>query len=497
MPPEQLYSEATHCFDALIDISHNTDAVKNFASRRQTDLKYLVDGANFVISQMHFNPEGNHYITLGIPQDSTPEEIKERWKRLMLLYHPDRQAGQEEWVSERAKKVNEAYNTLKDESRRTSYNKKLLDEKVIARAASHPRTPKKRAPLRNAGIQAASPSWERTRRYFPKILVGLYLLVALSVIGFIYYQNRSTHLETALRPQEAGVLQKAMPSAEEKTDVPITPSAPEGDNRGRTQGIHLYPSTVNLPAADAKQLNTSLPQPEKLNKRTAAPPQEAVQADKPEATTRQEPLYSRNEIKTNIRKQISTPIPFQQPEELSSIKENIAARTVQPAAKENTKSPEPLSAPLLDIDDKPKNPEKTVPTLQTAAPPPPLSPAKSDAITKDEIDDFIRRYINAYERNDLNAIMLLFSRSAVENNTLDYNAIRNAYRQTFSEKINYYKLTNLMIKIDGSAANVNGNYSINRYNAPDNKWISYRGRIHWLIARENDSLKIIRLNYDN
>ncbi len=496
MPPEQLYREATHCFDALIDISHNTDAVKDFASRRKTDLKYLVDGANFVISQMHFNAAGNYYVTLGIPQNSSPDEIKERWKRLMLLYHPDRQTGQEEWVSERAKKVNEAYNTLKDESRRTSYNKKLLDEKIIARPASQSPSLKKRTPLKRTSMQAVSPSWERTRRYFPKILVVLYLLIALSVIGFIYYQNRSTPLETALRPQEAGVSQKALPPIEEKTDIPIPPSAPAENSRDTAKNTYLPLSTANPSAAETKQMIPPYPQTGKQPKKTVPSSYETVTPEKTESISRQEPLYSQKEVKTSILKQISSPIPSHRSAEPSSVNDD-AMRAVQPFVKESTKGPESLSAPLHDVHDKIQNPEKTATILQPAAPPPVLSPAKSDAITKDEIDDFIRRYVNAYERNDLNSLMLLFSRSAVENNTLDFNAIRNAYRVTFSEKINYYRLTNIIIKLDGDTANVNGSYSINRYSAPENRWISYKGRIHWLIARENNSLKILRLNYDN
>jgi DnaJ-domain-containing protein 1 len=111
VPPEKLYFEAIHCFDALIDISLNTENIRSFAQKKSLDLKYLVDGANFVISKMQFNPEKNHYITLGLSRTASGDTIRERWKRLMLLYHPDRQEGSEEWVSERAKKVNEAYKT--------------------------------------------------------------------------------------------------------------------------------------------------------------------------------------------------------------------------------------------------------------------------------------------------------------------------------------------------------------------------------------------------
>jgi len=74
-----------------MDISNNSDAIRTFSSRNNIDLKYLVDGANFVISKIHFNPENNYYTTLGLPRKASRVEIRERWKMFMLLYHPDRQ----------------------------------------------------------------------------------------------------------------------------------------------------------------------------------------------------------------------------------------------------------------------------------------------------------------------------------------------------------------------------------------------------------------------
>jgi len=52
------------------------------------ELRYLEDA---------LQPEENFYITLGLPRNASPEEIRQRWKNLMLLYHPDKQTGDEEW----------------------------------------------------------------------------------------------------------------------------------------------------------------------------------------------------------------------------------------------------------------------------------------------------------------------------------------------------------------------------------------------------------------
>ena len=137
---DRLYRNAIECFGCLVEISHNTEAILTFARRHDIDLKYLVDGANFVISKMHFNPESNYYITLGLSQNVSHENIRERWKKLMLLYHPDRQGGDDSWVSERAKKVNEAYSVLKDNEKRQSFDRRLLEQATVRKPVPQSRT---------------------------------------------------------------------------------------------------------------------------------------------------------------------------------------------------------------------------------------------------------------------------------------------------------------------------------------------------------------------
>jgi len=108
----------------------------------------------------------------------------------------------------------------------------------------------------------------------------------------------------------------------------------------------------------------------------------------------------------------------------------------------------------------------------------------------------MQRYVRAYTNNDLNAFLSLFSRSALENNTLTYNEIRNAYSETFSEKIKQYKIINMDIKTDGQTAIVSGIYNVNRYISTHDRWVRYSGKIVWKLIRENHQLRIISTNYD-
>ena len=122
--------------------------------------------------------------------------------------------------------------------------------------------------------------------------------------------------------------------------------------------------------------------------------------------------------------------------------------------------------------------------------------SKTEQITKEDVEEFMQRYVSAYTQNDLNTLMSLFSRSAVENNTLTYNEIRNAYKETFREKINNYRIINMDIRTDGQTATVSGIYNINRYVSPEDRWVRYSGKIVWKLIRENSQIRIISTNYD-
>jgi hypothetical protein len=52
----------------------------------------------------------------------------------------------------------------------------------------------------------------KIRNYLPKILVGIYIIAAIVFIWFIYMQNRSSHLETALLKDESQSAERIQPT---------------------------------------------------------------------------------------------------------------------------------------------------------------------------------------------------------------------------------------------------------------------------------------------
>ncbi|GGI16763.1 DnaJ C-terminal domain-containing protein [Oxalicibacterium faecigallinarum] len=62
----------------------------------------------------------DHYATLGVPQNATPEAIKKAYRKLARQYHPD--VSREPLAELRFKEVGEAYAILRDADKRVAYD---------------------------------------------------------------------------------------------------------------------------------------------------------------------------------------------------------------------------------------------------------------------------------------------------------------------------------------------------------------------------------------
>jgi len=435
---------------------------------------------------MHFNPEDNFYITLGVAQDAGLDDIRDRWKRLMLLYHPDRQEGGNEWVSERAKKVNEAYTELKDNSRRSAFDRKLAGQSVKVKPAQHNHTQTMPVSTHRRSIRPhENASWAKTRKYLPKALIVFYLAAAAIFFLFMYYQNDSSSLENEFLPNYSST-----PQLSQETGDAELKSLKNDEN------IH---ETLNAADKEIKfdsDLNDPLPESPSSRSRSLDTDKKTfstgTQASlEPSAYTMKERPFSVEPEKQKIfsskditQKQTSSPVlSMNSSLKKEDLQSNLSEKRYEPAEQKN------------DHPNAENRRTATQARIQEAKAEP-VPAINSQDITKNQVEVFIQKYISAYRKNDLEEFMSLFSRSAIENNAANYNDIQKAYKETFTKKISNYDLQDINIVIDGRYALITGFYHANRYISSEDRWVKLSGNIRWKLAKEDNILKIMSINYD-
>src|SRR4030065_2136199 len=62
----------------------------------------------------------DYYEVLGVPRESSKEQIKDAYRKLAMQYHPDRNKASD--AEEKFKEISEAYAVLSDDEKRAQYD---------------------------------------------------------------------------------------------------------------------------------------------------------------------------------------------------------------------------------------------------------------------------------------------------------------------------------------------------------------------------------------
>ncbi|GKT40378.1 chaperone protein DnaJ [Colletotrichum spaethianum] len=66
--------------------------------------------------------KADYYVSLGVQQSATAQEIRQAYRALALKYHPDKQGQGVNVDAKEFRKIQEAYEALRDESKRAQYD---------------------------------------------------------------------------------------------------------------------------------------------------------------------------------------------------------------------------------------------------------------------------------------------------------------------------------------------------------------------------------------
>ena len=126
----------------------------------------------------------------------------------------------------------------------------------------------------------------------------------------------------------------------------------------------------------------------------------------------------------------------------------------------------------------------------------PILSEASQAVTEKEVRQFINDYLTRFTGMELDPLMALFSKDAIENRVLPYGDIRAAYRKVIatSESISC-KFKIYSIKTYKQSASVSGHYEAVQFFRNNEFAKIFEGDIQWILVREEGVLRIKEVNY--
>ncbi|MGC8810817.1 MAG: DnaJ domain-containing protein [bacterium] len=177
----------------------------------------------------------DYYEILGLEEDASQEEIRERWLELTKIYHPDVLKSPD--ADERIKEINEAYQVLKDYSSRLEYDlQRALQKSVLKKIVEK----------------------EEKKSPWPKIILPTGVLIALALMIFYLFFKVPPQHEQVVKipvPEEAKIEKSIPPPAQaplhlaelEKgklQEKPIAPLPPQEEVKPLSPEKKFIPSKI-------------------------------------------------------------------------------------------------------------------------------------------------------------------------------------------------------------------------------------------------------------
>lgn len=150
----------------------------------------------------------DYYQLLGIRKDASLTEIRSAYKRLAMLYHPDRNPGNPE-AEELFKRINEAYHVLADAEKKARYDGHLTYPQQTYHSSAHDTSAYWRDYHRQRyeqWRQTQQHTYQFDKRYFriQAMAIGVFLLIAgfcfalVNIIEYVQNEHREQQYQENL-----------------------------------------------------------------------------------------------------------------------------------------------------------------------------------------------------------------------------------------------------------------------------------------------------------
>jgi len=471
------------------------------ARRHGLDPTYLLHRVQGLLRQLEDIRANNPYALLGVEYTAPPSEVHRRWRDLMKEWHPDRK-GEDPEAQEYSRRINEAYELLKDRDRRREYDKKHAPFLHILKemGGEEPSLP---APSREAPFKWGT--WG--------LAGGLLIVLALFFIFFMGKTPPPSTVKVALAPSPLssrlgrGTASSVGEVAQRKPDEGETYSPSLGVQKGSTpaRAVAKAPGKPlpSSPSPVQRKVLPSLAKAELHEKRETSTMEDVVRtaslshskkrgvrdrgktsrlgrtqksgaprAGLAKRTTKKPEKRKGTDLSLSAslapcsRKESSTP----------GVKEGSTRRPETKGGMELSKAPFPSFQKV-----EPKK-GKVNPSFERGNVSPPLQ--------------IVERFVEAYCKGDVLAFFSLFSRDAMEQGK-PIKTYLPRYRYFFRTfQVVSYRIMEKRVENQKGGVEVKGRYLLGLVPRSGGTLHWVRGRVSWLLAPdERNQWLIKRLNY--
>ncbi len=146
--------------------------------------------------------------------------------------------------------------------------------------------------------------------------------------------------------------------------------------------------------------------------------------------------------------------------------------------------------------------EGAVPAIKDRSLPPreakiPAPSSIQTATTREaEVKKFLDRYIDRYNRKDIDGFISFFSPKAVQNQKEDIEKIRKVYATFFqhNEELRY-KVSNVKVEPHKDGLQVMADYELEGVLKKGKERRVWKGQVRWVLMKEEGGLKVLSLDY--
>lgn len=243
----------------------------------------LQAAARHFVKAALLRPGADHYTLLGLQRQFEPEQLREHYRLLIRLTHPDYVGKETAWANDVAARVNIAHDTLADAGRREIYDASLTRAPQTARPDRPVHMPH-RPPgqLRNTEREHAV---RVTRLLDGRVVTGVALVAVLAaVLLWPATDDRSVQLvarNMAVTPPEQAET-PAAPAADESTGTTIQ-ALPAQEATPVPVAVPAAAAWAPAPLVTANPVATEAPRPRAVPAATPPAPRLADPRPQPEA----------------------------------------------------------------------------------------------------------------------------------------------------------------------------------------------------------------------